>query len=139
MTAAWPPSSATFSPAFDSNMELLQDKHCLPFLKNCFLDFLSFLIAWEGSCQEKTGRRLIQTDLGSDMQNMLCRLAVSGGMREQEGHLPGSAWKVCGRHRPHCLAPQEQTGSWQYIAAPELQPGTRVHMISNRHVIILQC
>lgn len=46
------------------------------------------------------------------MQNVLCRFILGGCMQEQEGYLPEFTWTVCGGHRPSCLAPQEQTGSW---------------------------
>lgn len=70
-----------FFPAFDPKIELLQDKYQLPSLKKCFqLFFISFLLTWKGSCQGKTGRRIIQTDLGFDLQNVLCRFVLGGCM-----------------------------------------------------------
>lgn len=51
----------------------------------------------------KTGR-IIQIDLGFDMQNMLCRFVLSGCRQEQEGPLPKSMQVVSTvRGIPHAV------------------------------------
>lgn len=126
-----------FFPAFDPKMELLQDKHSLPFLKNCFQLFFPYFLERKllGENRQKINSKSRRLWHAKRALQICPKWSFARAGRPPSWvHMEG-----CWGHHPSCLAPREQTGSWQHIAAPELQAGTRLHLTSKRHVRILQC